>query len=146
MGIVEPGDVVESHVAFDAKSNAYEMLIGCVAGSNKGWSERSIIPVAPHRGETRRFTNVFFVVEHPPKRTCEEWPRGGRITFRDIHVQFDGVDEPRPRWEEVRCSDPCGSDVKAAPPEDGGRSVSFHWRDSGSARRSAASPVAAREI
>ena len=66
MGIVEPGDVVESHVAFDAKSNAYEMLIGCVAGSNKGWSERSIIPVAPHRGETRRFTNVFFVVEHHP--------------------------------------------------------------------------------
>ena len=53
-------------------------------------------------------TQAFFVVEHQP-RSCQQFPKSGNVTFRDVYVEVDYEPVAAPVWVAQQEKPACAS-------------------------------------
>ena len=75
--------------------------------SSNGFSVSMTIPIqADGNGKLKEYTIAYFVFEKAAN--CAQYPPEGRVTFRDIRIEYEGV-EQTPVWPTGIVDDVCNN-------------------------------------
>lgn len=111
---VQPGDVVDASIRWDANNATYEQCIGV----------RRQTPVCFNialESPDMVYTNLVFVMEHQPD-DCSVLPTSKAMLFSNIHVEYEGK-PVTPAWTAQQFQPACDSNVKIVDP----RTIQFTW-------------------
>eukprot|EP00009_Paramoeba_aestuarina_P003433 CAMPEP_0201521770 /NCGR_PEP_ID=MMETSP0161_2-20130828/16148_1 /ASSEMBLY_ACC=CAM_ASM_000251 /TAXON_ID=180227 /ORGANISM="Neoparamoeba aestuarina, Strain SoJaBio B1-5/56/2" /LENGTH=189 /DNA_ID=CAMNT_0047920471 /DNA_START=186 /DNA_END=755 /DNA_ORIENTATION=- len=101
--LISPGEQIKASITYIADSNSYIMNMTSSSGKVSNFHYQLL----DAQKETESV--AYFVLEHRPPNSCNQFPSNGIVSWRNIHVEVNGVAVPDAEWVAKQEKPACGS-------------------------------------